>query len=39
MDKILPGLAKVFAFLLVPVFLLLICGVLGSKVADKTKKD
>ncbi len=38
MDKILPGMAKVFAFLLAPVFLLLLCGVVGAKVADKTKK-
>jgi hypothetical protein len=39
MDKILPGMAKVFGFLLIPVFLLLMCGAIGAKVADKTKKD
>lgn len=39
MDKILPGMAKVFGLLLVPVFLLLMCGTIGAKVADKTKKD
>jgi hypothetical protein len=39
MDQIMWGMAKVFGMLLTPVLLLLCCGVMGSKVADKTKSD
>jgi hypothetical protein len=39
MDEIMWGMAKVFGMLLTPVLLLLCCGVMGSKVADKTKSD